>query len=337
MVKNRALHVGLNQIKPNLAIVTRLPRDIEQRYHVLPITEADGKITVAMANPEDPEASQAVVSLLGNSVYLVHADMDVIDKLISEIYATNPAPQSRLLVWSSDPKIPENLNSFSDSMATILGSELSQSIISERDKAILQKLEQQTEETRTDLLIYKINEIREQGRRTIGLVQNKLLDTLPVSQLITTNPQWPLRKLLLIVRNESCDESAIQWTLKIARPTGACVTVLPITMPIPGVYRLCEKLEPNLVNLLSSETELGRKLRHISQLLVEGEIEGTLKLREEPAYWQIRWEVLEGDYDMLIMGREPRNLIMRTMIGELVKPLLSWIDRPLLITKSPPI
>ena len=337
MVKNRALHLGLNQIKPNPATVTRLPRDIEQRYHVLPITEADGKVTVAMANPEDPEASQAVVSLLGNSVYLVHADMDVIDKLISEIYATNPAPQSRLLVWSSDPIIPENLNSFSDSLATILGSELSQSIILERDKAIFQKLEQQTAETRTDLLIYKINEIREQGRRTIGLVQNKLLDTLPISQLITTNPQWPLRKLLLIVRNESCDESAIQWTLKIARPTGACVTVLPITMPIPGVYRLGEKLEPNLVNLLSSETELGKKLRHISQLLVEGEIEGTLKLREEPAYWQIRWEVLEGDYDMLIMGREPRNLIMRTMIGELVKPLLSWIDRPLLITKSPPI
>ena len=81
MVKNRALHLGLNQIKPNPAIVTGLPRDIEQRYHVLPITEADGKVTVAMANPEDPEASQAVVSLLGNSVYLVHADMDVIDKI----------------------------------------------------------------------------------------------------------------------------------------------------------------------------------------------------------------------------------------------------------------
>lgn len=337
MVTSKALHLGPDQIKPNLAVATRLPADIERRYHLLPLTEADGKITVAMANPNDPEACQVVVSILGNSVYLVQADIDVIDKLISEIYTPNPDIHSKLVIWSPDTADAENLGIFTEELAEILGLDLDQCVISESEKTILQKLEKHTEENKVDIFIYKINDITEQGRRTINLVQNRLLDTLPLSQLIVTNPQWPIKKLLLIVRNESCDESAIQWALKIAKPTGSSVTVLPITMPIPGVYRLGAKLEPNLVNLLSSETELGKKLRRISQLLVEGEIEGTLKLREEPAYWQIRWEVLDGDYDMLIMGREPRNPFMRNMLGELVKPLLSWIDRPILITKSPPV
>ena len=336
MTSQRALHLGIDKIKPNPALAARLPADVARRYHALPLTEADGEITVAMADPDDAEACQAITRMLGASTYLVQADPELIDRLIAEMYLPGGDLHPSMLVWSPDQQVARTLAPFVQNLAEVLTAQWTQSIIPETDQKMIPTLTKQIRKTHADLLLYPIEELKQNERRTITSVQEELLDKLSISQLITTNLHWPIKRLLLIVRNEVCDDPAIQWALKIAGPSAAQITVLPITMRISGVYRLGTNLEPNLVNLLNPSTELGQKLRRISRLLVDNRIETTLKFREEPAYWQIRWEVNEGDYDMLIIGREPRNPYMRGLVGELVKPLLGWIDRPILITKPLP-
>ena len=43
----------------------------------------------------------------------------------------------------------------------------------------------------------------------------------------------------------------------------------------------------------------------------------------------------EGTYDLVLIGAEPHGRFYRRLLGELVMPLLRWIDRPLLIAQPP--
>ena len=52
----------------------------------------------------------------------------------------------------------------------------------------------------------------------------------------------------------------------------------------------------------------------------------------EPAR-QIRWEVKEGSYDLIVVGAEPSGRWQRLFMSELVAPMLAWLDRPLLIAR----
>jgi hypothetical protein len=44
--------------------------------------------------------------------------------------------------------------------------------------------------------------------------------------------------------------------------------------------------------------------------------------------------MIEGNNDLIVIATEPTNRLRRWMVGELVNPLLSWADRPVLIAKS---
>ena len=93
----------------------------------------------------------------------------------------------------------------------------------------------------------------------------------------------------------------------------------------------------NIADLLARDYPLGTQLRRAAQQLAEWNIDGKLRLRNEPVDQQVRCEVAEGHYDLIIFGAEIQNSISRWVLGQLVKPLLHWANRPLLITKSPTI
>lgn len=40
-----------------------------------------------------------------------------------------------------------------------------------------------------------------------------------------------------------------------------------------------------------------------------------------------------GDYDLIVMAADSPHWWQRRILGELIKPLLSWTDLPVLITK----
>lgn len=49
--------------EPDLA--QRLPPHVAMRYHALPLAEDNGRITVAMADPDDADAREAIVAARG--------------------------------------------------------------------------------------------------------------------------------------------------------------------------------------------------------------------------------------------------------------------------------
>jgi hypothetical protein len=72
-------------------------------------------------------------------------------------------------------------------------------------------------------------------------------------------------------------------------------------------------------------------MREIAQHLAEREIEGTLRLRQGPPEWQIRRELLQGDYDLIVVAALPQRRGLWRLEGDLADSLFLWTDRPVLI------
>src|SRR5574341_1013942 len=51
---------------------------------------------------------------------------------------------------------------------------------------------------------------------------------IPTSVLIPRHPRWPLQRILLVTRGQESDDSAVEWAIRLARPSGAAVTVLAV-------------------------------------------------------------------------------------------------------------
>jgi nucleotide-binding universal stress UspA family protein len=167
----------------------------------------------------------------------------------------------------------------------------------------------------------------------LDLVDHRFLDRMPASMLIVTREtRWPIQKILLVLKSEDNDEPAVDWAIRLAHLAKAKVTILP-QIPVPPLMfvDLHQKLNPG--NLLTSTYPLGKRLREITHRLNSQDVQGTLRIRHEPLDQQVRCEILENPYDVIVMGANHQNLVQHWVIGEMVNPLLHWARIPILLAK----
>jgi nucleotide-binding universal stress UspA family protein len=173
----------------------------------------------------------------------------------------------------------------------------------------------------------------------LGLVERLLLaldkrQVTSPSCLVAQRPRWPLQQILLVIQGGEADEAAVDWTVRLARESGATVTVLVVVPPVPAMYRGLTRMQQGLAAVLAADTPLGEQVRRVARHLVDWEIDATLRLRQGAPDWQIHEEVAEGDYDLLVVAAQPPGRWVRWLRDDLVCRLLHCIDRPVLIARS---
>jgi len=173
-------------------------------------------------------------------------------------------------------------------------------------------------------------------RFLIGHPCHKVVNQMPLSIMIPRRPSWPIQTILLIVRIEETDEAAVDWVGRLARLSGARVSILPISSSYHSLYAPISSEETALGELLSPYTQPGQLLRYLSHRIAQWQIDGTLRFRQGEPEWQIRWEVMDGNYDLIVIGGEPYGRCQPWLMSELVVPMLSWLNRPLLIARPLP-
>jgi len=184
-----------------------------------------------------------------------------------------------------------------------------------------------------DLFVFGEPEQSFNTRLLAGSPCGKAIAQTSTSFLVARRPRWPIQTILLIVRVEETDEAAVDWVGRLARQSGAKVSILPVLSCFPSVYAPASSEETALGELLSPNTQPGQQLRCLSQRLAQWQIEGTLRFRQGEPECQIRLEVTEGNYDLIVIGAEPYGRWQRLLMGELVAPMLGWLNRPLLIAR----
>jgi nucleotide-binding universal stress UspA family protein len=145
------------------------------------------------------------------------------------------------------------------------------------------------------------------------------------------SPHWPLRKILLVLRGNERDLQAASWAITLAHRSGAPATLLLVYPDAPGLYTRSSHVQLDLSMLIHLQDGVGGLLRHIVDEFGQKRIPCQLRMHKAEPGEQIRTELSQGQYDLVIISGEGHGRLWRWYFGELVHPLLSWIDRPVLV------
>jgi len=158
-------------------------------------------------------------------------------------------------------------------------------------------------------------------------------DDASFAVLAARNPCLPLARILLVVCGGSADQAAVNWTLRLAFPSAAEVTVLAVVPSVQAMYHGLARMRQGLREVLSTDTALGRQMREAAQRLVDAGVSSALRLRQGPPEQEICREMAEGDYDLAIMATRPCRWWLRQVKGDPICSLLRWVDRPVLFVE----
>ncbi|NIM94411.1 MAG: universal stress protein [Anaerolineales bacterium] len=324
--------IALDNIKLNPDLVRRMPIEIACKYHMLPVAEAKGRVTVAMADPADVQALKAIEAVFGGRPYLVKSDQQTIDRLLAEIWAEKSPKPLRILLYSPPTCTSEGVRSYANRLALLLQAELhchQEHVGPEADFDSLQR-----ESTHGwDLILFGEPQQTLKQRLLSGPPVQFILQRISTSILFVTNPLWPIRKILHILRCEDVDYSVIDWACKIAQPSDAEVTLLTVVPQIPGVFQGLPKMRISLHDILSTDCTLGIHLREVARRLDHRSIQSNIRILQGTPYWQIRSEIIEGAYDLIAVGEDPTGWLVNQLKGNLVRQLLTSTRRPVLVVK----
>lgn len=148
----------------------------------------------------------------------------------------------------------------------------------------------------------------------------------PPALLQVRQPRWPLQKVLLIIRGEATDRSTVEWGVLLARRAGCAVTLLLL---MPPAYRRPAQMA---ARALKANTIPGRHVRHALNRFATNEINGVLKVSYCQPKRQLRREVTDASYDLIILSSEPPGRLLSWRLDSLLAPLTAWTERPLLVT-----
>jgi len=306
-------------------LARRLPPALACRYRALPVAEDSGRVTVAMAEPDDAAARQAIEDALGTTCCLVRGDPLAIDALLAQVWPAEARQPLRLMFCPSAFDLDDELPLFAQAIGSLLGVQVNGWLAAADGGDALDALLQAA--AHYDLLIV--------GEAERALIERLLWppaacqasDQSPGALLLARGPRWPLRRILLIAQGEARDEAAVDWVVRLAGPSAAAVTVLTWLLPqsLPGSQEA--PLQSGLNTLLTTDTALGQQMRRLAQKLVNWEIESTLRLYQGWPDHQIRRELSAGDYDLIAVAA-PRG-----PADELLTSLLHRANRPVLIAR----
>jgi nucleotide-binding universal stress UspA family protein len=329
----KARHLTLDGLTLNPRLARRLSPIVACRYHALPVAEANGQITVAMADPDDPVAREAVVSALGAPSFMVRGNPEAIDTLLAEIWPGVLQRSPRLLVCAYASPIANEVSAFALAVSGLLDAHVGHFEPETETEDPFDALVREVEWAGCDLVAWGEPE-RSRGRQLLwGPAYSQAVERISTSLLIIRRPRLPLRRLLLIVWGQETDNVAVNWVVRLARPSGAAVTVLAVVPPMPAMYSPYARMRGGLDALLTTDTVLGRQMRHVARYLVDWDVEGTLRLRQGTPDGQIQCEIAEGNYDLIAVSTKPRDRWRRWLAGDQTLSLLRWADRPVLVAK----
>jgi len=329
--RRKTKHLALDSLVINPRLARRLPPATAFRYHALPLAEDKRRITVAMSDPDDNTALEAITAALGTRPYIVHSDSATIDNLLAEIWFGGTCHSSHVLIYHQASPIADQVQAYARHLSDMLGGTLADfQSAHEVDVAFDELIEAAYG---YDLIVMGEPDQSLIQRLLCGPAESKVTQELPCSVLIASRPHWPLRRILLIIRGQETGDGAVDWTVRLAQPSNANVTVLAMVPSTPGLCDQVARVQHGLGQWLATDTTLGRQMRRMAQHLVDWEAQGTLRFRQGSPESQIQREVVEGDYDLIIMTADPPGWWSRRLFGELVAPLLRCADQPVLIAK----
>jgi len=310
-----------------------LPPDIARRYQAIPIATDGERITVAMADPNNPTARKAVVDSLGPETCLVQAKPQEIEGLLNESRLPSISSKLHFMCWSPTESISTKVESFAQAFAQILEARLTSRTNSDIGQRPQDVLATDIQSLQPDLVIFQSPATLFSIWKMPTQVEDQPVKRIPESLLLVRKPHRLIKNILLVLRDFNFDAFAIQWAIRIASKSGAAITLLPAITPTLPIVDGITLEQRSKIHFPRSACSLGEILRQVSQYLARQKIQGVLHLREGTLIDQIRQEIKECEHDFIVIAADVECSTVPWLMSEQFNQLLSLSEIPILIAK----
>lgn len=322
----------LDGIPLNMMLAKKLPPRLAFGYHVLPLAVEKNQVTIAMADPENAFAVEAVRSVFGATPYIVKSDQSWIDKLLGELWPDYHNEDLNLLFYKTKDDASNTFNDYSNYIRTLLkvpGSNIYTVIgVDHEISSVVLRLDHEI-----NLVILEEN-VKSHLIRSIVRPRrlNAKVHVRP-SVWVARQPRWPIDKILLILGCESRDHVAVDWILKMALPDKAVVTMLVSLPSVPRMYQGLPEMTIQIPEILKGKSGLGVHLRSLISRFESHGIDIRLHIIEGVSKWVIQQEVIKEDFDLVAIAAESENTLKRMLTGCVLDPVLDFAKSPIFIAQ----
>jgi nucleotide-binding universal stress UspA family protein len=323
----------LDGIPLDTILAKRLPPRLAFGYHVLPLALENNRVTIAMADPGNKFAVEAVRSALGATPYIVKSDQSWIDKLLFDLWPNYQDNDLHLLICSITNRPLIAFREYSNYIRNLfMVPESNISSLHGIGKVCMQTLEESIDVL--DLLFLEETIKPKHGNSCLQIPEvRSVIKKYKPSVLIAREPQWPLRKILIVLGCENRDHVTLDWIMKLAIPSQAEVTILAPIPPVPRMYHGLPGMSVEIPKIINDKSALGEHLECLVGRLEAHGVNAELKVPEGDPKWVIYQEVIEEDYDLIAVTAEPDDWFKRILLRSVVDPVLGSANRPIFIAR----
>jgi nucleotide-binding universal stress UspA family protein len=282
-------YLSLSRISIDPALARKLPRRLAYYYQALPLARDDDQLALVMAHPENQDAIAVLQAIMGERIVPVMGSSDEIKAALHTIW----------LCWGESAQAP----AVAEVVARALDAELTclDATQSGLDTVLTVAHEGQYNLTVIDA---------PQGEPLARVLRQSSTPVLLVRGALLT-----LRRILLVLRGHSPDESVLDWVVPLAHMGQAAVTLLTVA---PTTVRGIQRRAPqSLAGFLSAENEPGKHVMACARRLTEAGIPGQLKLRQGESEREIAGEVGQGHYDLVTIAAEAHGDFVQRVLNRL--------------------
>lgn len=189
---------------------------------------------------------------------------------------------------------------------------------------------------------YNMIVIGARGRRGItrfllGSTSERVARHAPVPVLIVQGAQQALRRVLICTAGGNPGFKAVEVGGQVAGLTGAQVTVLHIISQVAATvslpHELLDDLEASAEILMKRNTREGVHLRKALDILSGLDVDSRACVRHGLVVDEILVEVQEGDFDLVVIGAQVAEGLIRFLLEDVTHQVVANIDRPVLVAK----
>ena len=273
--------LSLKNISIDETLARNLPRHLAYYHRALPIAQDGDAVTVVMAFPNNRAVIRLLSTVLNAAIVPVRGDEHEIQEALERIYPPSQVSDGlHVLAYGAE--------SLAASTATLLNAEMTA-----------------LEHTRTplDAAITLAND----GQYDVAVLQMPnapqvadLLRRLLIPMLLGwggADHPFELGRLLCVVRGHAPDEIMLDWSIRLARASGASITLLAVAASEEGRGR-------SLAGLLDTQNRAGAHIEACAERLHQAGVQGVIKLRHGDTITQIAAEYANGHYDLIAVAAE---------------------------------
>jgi nucleotide-binding universal stress UspA family protein len=166
-----------------------------------------------------------------------------------------------------------------------------------------------------------------------GPIACKVAADAPISLLVARQPRWPLRHILLVIRNIASDDCALRWVMRLAQRDKTKVTLLVLNPPGVLIDSRELRMQRLLTALFANESNLPPAVYKAADYLQRWGVAGRLHMGSEPDDIALERELQSNNYDLTVIAAEPRGWWRRRFWGDVIAPLLYLSQQPVLIAR----